>query len=57
MEAFFEFSRHAELVSASLRLKEVLKQAQDDDVIPAFFIITLFQDFPLTEPFLILAEN
>ena len=44
------FSRHAELVSAFLRLKEFLKQIQDDEVISAFFIITLYQYFSLKEP-------
>ena len=43
------FSRHAELVSAFLRLKEFLKQIQDDEVISAFFIITLYQYFSLKE--------
>ncbi len=38
-----EFSRHAEFISASLRLKEVLKQVQDYEVISVFFIIILYQ--------------
>jgi hypothetical protein len=45
-----QFLRHAEFISASLRLKEVLKQVQDDEVIFAFFIITLYQYFSLKEP-------
>jgi len=44
------FLRHAEFISASLQLKEVLKQVQDDEVIFAFFIITLYQYFSLKEP-------
>ena len=45
-----QFLRHAELISASLRLKEVQKQVQDDEVIFEFFIITLYQYFSLKEP-------
>ena len=44
--------RHAEFISASLRLKEVLKQVQDDEVIFAFFVITLYQYFSLKETFI-----
>ena len=49
----FQFFRHAEFISASLRLKEVLKQVQDDEAIFAFFIPTLYQYFSLKEPFAI----
>ena len=45
-----EFSSHAEFISASMQLKEVLKQVQDDEVIFESFIITLYQYFPLKEP-------
>jgi len=49
-----QFFRHAEFISASLRLKEVLKQVQDGEVIFAAFINILCQYFPLTEPLKIL---
>ena len=42
--------RHAEFISASLRLKEVLKQVQHDKVISVFFINILCQCFLLKEP-------
>ena len=50
-----QFLCHAEFISASLQLIEVLKQVQDDEVIFAFFVITLYQYFSLKEPLIILA--
>ena len=47
-----QFFRHAEFISASLLFNETLKQVQYDEVIFAFFIITLYQYFSLKEPFL-----
>ena len=47
---FLQFLRHTEFISASLQLKEVLKEVQDDEIISAFFIITLYQYFSLKEP-------
>ena len=44
------FLRHAEFISASLQLKEVLKQVHDDKVIFELFITTLYQYFSLKEP-------
>jgi len=45
-----KFSRHANLVSASLRFNEVLKQVQDDGMLYLFFVNGFYQCFALTEP-------
>jgi len=50
-----QFLCHAEFISASLRLKEVLKQVQDGKVIFAFFIIALYECFSLKESYFLFA--
>ena len=50
-----QFFRHAEFISASMQIKQVLKQVQYDEVILAFFII-LYQYFHLIKDIIFPAE-